>query len=123
MSPDHPHGFDIHADERGRIIGSMVSIIVLTTLAVMLRFLSRKLARAGFWVWPHSLHIETCFTNLGRSLMKFWFAVGRFAMPLGFGEHPHLSPAWTRLMIVACLVNVSRDYALRYDFFYGQSHK
>ena len=47
---DDSHPVDLHADERGRIIGTMVSIIVITTLAVVLRFMSRKLARAGFWV-------------------------------------------------------------------------
>lgn len=44
-----PH-FDIHANQRGRIIGTMVSLYVITTASVALRFLSRKLSRAGLWV-------------------------------------------------------------------------
>lgn len=41
---------DIHADQRGRIIGSCVAIFAITDLSVILRLVSRKLARAGYWV-------------------------------------------------------------------------
>ena len=50
LPPHHDPGFDIRADQRGRIIGSMVAIILVTVTSVALRFLSRKLSRAGFWV-------------------------------------------------------------------------
>ena len=45
-----PVGEDIYADQRGRIIGSCVAIFVITDIFVLLRFVSRKLARAGYWV-------------------------------------------------------------------------
>ena len=48
--PQGQAGFDIHADQRGRIIGTSVAIFVLTDVFVGLRLLSRKLARAGYWV-------------------------------------------------------------------------
>lgn len=41
---------DIHADQRGRIIGSCVAIFIITDIFVLLRLVSRKLARAGYWV-------------------------------------------------------------------------
>ena len=41
---------DIHADQRGRIIGSCVAIFIITDISVLLRLVSRKLARAGYWV-------------------------------------------------------------------------
>lgn len=41
---------DIHGDQRGRIIGSCVAIFVITDIFVLLRLVSRKLARAGYWV-------------------------------------------------------------------------
>ena len=41
---------DIHADQRGRIIGSCVAIFIITDVFVVLRLVSRKLARAGYWV-------------------------------------------------------------------------
>ena len=54
MSADLPPvgkpGFDLYADQRGRIIGSLAAIITLTVIFVFLRLLSRKLSRAGFWV-------------------------------------------------------------------------
>lgn len=42
--------FDINADQRGRIIGSCAAIFVITDVFVLLRLVSRKLARAGYWV-------------------------------------------------------------------------
>ena len=47
-------GMDINADQRGRIIGSCVAIFIITDLFVLLRLVSRKLARAGYWVRIHS---------------------------------------------------------------------
>lgn len=41
---------DLYADQRGRIIGSCVAIFVITDVFVLLRLVSRKLARAGYWV-------------------------------------------------------------------------
>lgn len=43
-------GFDLYADQRGRIIGSSVAILSLSIIFVFLRLLSRKLSRAGYWV-------------------------------------------------------------------------
>ena len=55
---DHPpDGMDINADQRGRIIGSCVAIFVITDISVLLRLVSRKLARAGYWV---RIHHERC---------------------------------------------------------------
>jgi len=45
-----PGDGDIHGDQRGRIIGTMVALLIITPGTVALRFLSRKLSRAGFWV-------------------------------------------------------------------------
>lgn len=43
-------GFNLYADQRGRIIGSCAAILSLTIIFVFLRLLSRKLSRAGYWV-------------------------------------------------------------------------
>lgn len=50
VPPSNDPGFNVYADQRDRIIGTMVSIYVITTTFVALRFLSRKLSNAGFWV-------------------------------------------------------------------------
>lgn len=42
-------GMGINADQRGRIIGSCVAIFIITDIFVLLRLVSRKLARAGYW--------------------------------------------------------------------------
>lgn len=63
-------GFDPHADQRGRIIGSNVAIIALTIIFVALRLLSRKLSRAGFWVSDYLLMVYMRLTSaktVGRS--------------------------------------------------------
>ena len=60
-SIDPPAGMttmDLQEDQRGRIIGSCVAIFIITDLFVILRLVSRKLARAGYWV--SSLEIERC---------------------------------------------------------------
>ena len=50
---------DTQEDQRGRIIGCSVAILVITITVVFLRLLSRKLSRAGIWVrlglclYPH----------------------------------------------------------------------
>lgn len=43
-------GFNLYADQKGRILGSMIALLVLSTTFVMLRLLSRKLSKAGFWL-------------------------------------------------------------------------
>ena len=48
--PVDTSNIDIHADQRGRIIGTCVALIVVTDAFVVLRLVSRKLARAGYWV-------------------------------------------------------------------------
>ncbi|KAL8977121.1 MAG: hypothetical protein Q9205_007013, partial [Flavoplaca limonia] len=61
---DDPN-FDLYADQRGRIIGSCTAFIVLTTIVVVLRLLSRKLAHAGFWWDDHFSVIAWAFSTLG----------------------------------------------------------
>ena len=65
-------GFDLHADQRGRIIGSCVAIIVLTITFVILRLLSRRLSRAGLWV-----RTLVCNANSGVFMAKCYLLVGR----------------------------------------------
>ncbi|KAL8644091.1 MAG: hypothetical protein Q9210_007429, partial [Variospora velana] len=45
-----PPGIDLTEDQGPRIVASMVALIVLPTLAVIARLLSRYLAHAGFWL-------------------------------------------------------------------------
>lgn len=44
-----PAGLNLHADQGGKILGTMIALIVLASTFVVLRLTSRHLARAGFW--------------------------------------------------------------------------
>ena len=44
-------GYDVFADQSGRILAASVSLIVLPTIFVILRFTSRAVSKAGIWVW------------------------------------------------------------------------
>ena len=43
-------GFNLYADQGDKILGTMIALIVLASIFVALRLISRHLARAGFWV-------------------------------------------------------------------------
>ena len=45
-----PANIDLDADQGGRIVSSMTALIVLPTIFVIGRLVSRQIARAGFWV-------------------------------------------------------------------------
>ncbi|CAD6593677.1 MAG: hypothetical protein ASARMPRED_007807 [Alectoria sarmentosa] len=52
----HQPGFNLHADQGDRILGTMVALIALASTFVVLRLTSRHLARAGFW-WDDVLMV------------------------------------------------------------------
>lgn len=57
---DIPHpGIDLNADQGARLVGSMIVLIVLPTLFVIARLVSRKVARAGYW-WDDVLVVFAC---------------------------------------------------------------
>ncbi|KAG6986724.1 hypothetical protein G7Y79_00073g098230 [Physcia stellaris] len=105
-------GFDVNGDQRGRIIGANVSIIVITTVFVCLRLLSRKLSRAGFWellihkkrLWLKGLFIFELFFHTATTLSKFSilafyhriFAVPRFRRTL----------VWVAIVCVVYMVGI-----------------
>lgn len=59
-----------HENEKRRLIGSSVVLIALSTIFVILRLVSRKLSKAGFWVrFP-------TFANNGWMLTATFFFFG-----------------------------------------------
>ena len=68
---------DIHGDQRGRIIGSCVAIFVITDLFVLLRLVSRKLARAGYWVRILHASMQSCMKAIVVWCADGVFLVGR----------------------------------------------
>ena len=62
--PPPPPGTDLRADQGPRIISSGIALIVLPTLFVILRFVSRYLAQAGYW-WDDLLVVTSLILSYG----------------------------------------------------------
>ena len=52
--PSPPPGIDLNADQGHRIISSMIALIILPTIFVIFRLISRRISRAGYWVRQNS---------------------------------------------------------------------
>ncbi|KAL8858723.1 MAG: hypothetical protein Q9178_004811 [Gyalolechia marmorata] len=106
MSLDTPPlddpSFDINADQRGRLIGCFTSFIVLTTIVVVLRLLSRKLARAGFWWDDHFSVIAWVFSTFGCVLLliELQHGYGRHIYIWGPIEGPLKVRQWRKILYV-----------------------
>lgn len=62
MADTPPPGIDLNADQGTRLVGSMVTLIVLPTIFVIGRLISRKVARAGYW-WDDLLVVIACVSD------------------------------------------------------------
>ena len=54
-----PPGIDLNADQGPRLVGSMITLILLPTLFVVARLVSRKVAGAGYW-WDDLFVLIAC---------------------------------------------------------------
>ena len=64
MSLTPPPGIDLHADQGSRVISSGIVLIVLPTVFVIVRFVSRVIAKAGFW-WDDLLVVVSLMLSYG----------------------------------------------------------
>ena len=64
MSLALPPGIDLHADKGARVMSSGIALIVLPTVFVMVRFVSRIIAGAGFW-WDDLLVVISLVLSYG----------------------------------------------------------
>lgn len=64
MSLTPPPGIDLHADKGPRVLSSGIALIILPTLFVIVRFVSRAIARAGFW-WDDLLVVVSLLLSYG----------------------------------------------------------
>lgn len=64
MSLTPPPGIDLHADKGSRVMSSGIALIILPTLFVIVRFVSRIIARAGFW-WDDLLVVVSLLLSYG----------------------------------------------------------
>ena len=56
---DIPPGIDLNADQGPRLVASMITLILLPTLFVIARLVSRKVAHAGYW-WDDLFVLIAC---------------------------------------------------------------
>lgn len=56
--------FDLYANQQGRIRASNIVFIILPTIFVILRLISRKISRAGYWVWWPCTTTQEPHTNM-----------------------------------------------------------
>lgn len=64
----------------GEVIGASVPLLILPTVAVTLRLLSRWMSRAGFW-WDDLIIVLACFLCWGPSIVNL------VSLHYGFGRH------------------------------------
>ena len=64
MSLVPPPGIDLHADQGSRVMSSGIALIILPTVFVIVRFVSRVIARAGFW-WDDILVVVSLILSYG----------------------------------------------------------
>ena len=64
MSLVPPPDIDLHADKGSRVMSSSIALIILPTLFVIVRFVSRVIARAGFW-WDDLLVVVSLILSYG----------------------------------------------------------
>ena len=62
--PPPPPGIDLQADKGPHIVSSGIALIVLPTVFVVLRLISRYLAEAGFW-WDDLLVVTSLLLSYG----------------------------------------------------------
>lgn len=79
-------GLDLQADQGPRIVTSMIALIVLPTLFVIARLLSRRLSRAGYWYDDLlvSLACALCYVQCICVLVSERYN--------GFGRHIYILP-------------------------------
>ena len=64
MSLVPPPNIDLHADKGTRVMSSGIALIILPTVFVIVRFVSRVIARAGFW-WDDLLVVVSLILSYG----------------------------------------------------------
>ncbi|MCJ1286890.1 hypothetical protein MMC26_006236 [Xylographa opegraphella] len=79
LTPDAP-GLDINASDVPKIIAVSVVLIVLSTAAVVLRFISRMLSKAGLW-WDDWVIVAALVMTWGACLLMIT------TTQHGFGRH------------------------------------
>ncbi|KAL2058653.1 hypothetical protein ABVK25_001381 [Lepraria finkii] len=79
--PPPPPGIDLKANQGPRVISSGIALILLPTIFVLLRFVSRWIAQAGFW-WDDLLVVLSLLLSYAPNASMM-----QSARTNGFGKH------------------------------------
>lgn len=71
MANTPPPGIDLNANQQGRLVSSMIALIILPTAFVILRLVSRRVSRAGYWVRSVVANYPIEYTLTSNSGMIF----------------------------------------------------
>ena len=85
-APPLGRGFNLYASQETRLKASNIALIILPTLFVALRLISRKVSRAGYW-WDDGLIILSLFFSYGLPICNLVSTIN-----YGFGRHIYVLP-------------------------------
>ncbi|KAI4169093.1 MAG: hypothetical protein LQ343_005956 [Gyalolechia ehrenbergii] len=100
-SLDQP-GFDLYANQQGRIIATSAALIILTAVFVLLRLLSRRLSRAGLW-WDDLLAVIAlafCIVTCSLNFIQVHNGFGRHIYIYGEQDAIARTRQWLRTLYV-----------------------
>ncbi|KAF6235933.1 hypothetical protein HO173_006129 [Letharia columbiana] len=83
--PTGEPGFNLQADQGDRIRASNIAFIIIPTVFVVLRLVSRKISRAGYW-WDDLLIVLALLLSYVLPILNL------ISIPRGFGRHIWILP-------------------------------
>ena len=103
-------GFDLYADQSGRLKSANVALIILPTIFVVLRLASRKVSRAGYW-YDDLLVFLALFFSYGLPICNLVATLN-----YGYGRHIYVLPLDTTLHFLKILYVFEILYILTTGF-------
>lgn len=85
-APPTGPGFDLYADQGPRLKASNIALIILPTVFVALRLISRKVSRAGYW-YDDLLVLLALIFSYGLTICNL-VSTSKY----GFGRHIYILP-------------------------------
>lgn len=86
QAPPIGPGFDLYADQSTRLKASNIALIILPTIFVVLRLISRKVSRAGYW-YDDLLVVIALLFSYGLPICNLISTIN-----YGFGRHIYILP-------------------------------
>lgn len=105
-APPTGPGFDLYADQSRRLKSANITLIILPTIFVTLRLLSRKVSRAGYW-FDDLLVLLALVFSYGLPICNLISTIH-----YGYGRHIYILPEDTTLHFLKILYVFELFYVL-----------